>query len=79
MFQPLRINLPLRHIAFIQTAEQIYRATKDCAECFGAMSVMRDMPLHKFVEDTRRFLQSDGGVSEHKYALAEAISGFRRE
>ena len=49
---------PVRHcrsptIAHIHTAEAIYRAAKDCAECFGAMSVMRDMPLHKYVEDAR--------------------------
>ena len=71
--------LPLPRIAHIHAAEQVYRAAKDCAECFGAMGVMRDMPLHKYVEDTRRFLHSDGGAGEHKLALAEAIAGFRRE
>lgn len=72
-------TLPLATIAHIHTAEQIYRATKDCAECFGAMSVMRDMPLHKYVEDTRRCLHAAGGVADKKYELAEAIAGFRRD
>lgn len=72
-------GLPLATIAHLHTAEQIYRVAKDCAECFGAMSVMRDMPLHKFVEDARRCLHSAGGLAEHKFALAEAIAGFRRE
>lgn len=72
-------RLPLGTIARAHTAEAIHRATKDCAECFGAMGVMRDMPLHKFIDDARRFLHADGGVMEHKLRLAEAIAGFRRE
>ncbi len=72
-------HLPLAAIARIHTAETMYRVAKDCAECFGAMSVMRDMPLHKFVEDARRFLHADGGITEPKLALAEAIAGFRRD
>lgn len=72
-------RLPLATIARIHTAESIYRAAKDCAECFGAMSVMRDMPLHKFVEDARRFLHAGGGITDAKLVLAEAISGFRRD
>jgi hypothetical protein len=72
-------GLPLATIAHIHTAERIYRAVKDCVECFGAMSVMRDMPLHKFVEDARRCLHAAGGIADHKFALAEALAGFRRE
>lgn len=72
-------SLPLATIAHLHTAEQIFRAAKDCAECFGAMSVMRDMPLHKFVDDARRFVHSSGGLAEHRFALAEVIAGFRRE
>ena len=72
-------RLPLATIARIHTAEAMHRAAKDCAECFGAMGVMRDMPQHKYIDDARRFLHADGGVAEHKFRLAEAISGFRRE
>ena len=38
-------------IAQVFTAEAIYRAAKDAAECFGAMGVMRDMPLQKYIHD----------------------------
>src|SRR5262249_50974252 len=38
-------DLPLTTIAAVFAAEAIYRAAKDAAECFGAMGVMRDMPL----------------------------------
>ncbi len=41
-------DLPLtRDRRRLHRREHIYRATKDCAECFGAMGVMRDMPLQK--------------------------------
>ena len=71
--------LPLGTIAHIHTAQEIYRGVKDCVECFGAMSVMRDMPPHKYVEDARRCLHSAGGLADHKFALAEALAGFRRD
>ncbi len=71
--------LPLAVIARIHTAEAVHRAAKDCAECFGAMGVMRDIPLHKHIEDARRCLHAAGGMADAKYALAEAIAGFRRE
>ena len=38
--------------------EAMLRAAKDAAECFGAMGVMRDMPLHKYVRDARICLHS---------------------
>src|SRR5262249_33485799 len=40
-------DLPLTTIAAVFASEAIYRAAKDAAECFGAMGVMRDMPLQK--------------------------------
>ena len=44
-------DLPLTTIAEAFVSEAIYHATKDAAECFGAMGVMRDMPLQKYVHD----------------------------
>ena len=38
-------------IAKVFASEAIYHAAKDAAECFGAMGVMRDMPLQKYVHD----------------------------
>lgn len=71
--------LPIETMSHVFIAEQIHRATKDCAECFGAMGVMRDMPLWKYIRDARMLLHAGTGVSDAKLAIAEAISGFRRE
>jgi alkylation response protein AidB-like acyl-CoA dehydrogenase len=51
---------------------------KDAAECFGAMGVMRDMPLQKYITDARICLYSGEGNGDLKLRIAEALSGFRR-
>jgi len=71
-------DLPLSTIASVFAAEAIYRAAKDAAECFGAMGVMRDMPLHKYVHDARACLHSGAGASEAKLRIAEALARYRR-
>jgi alkylation response protein AidB-like acyl-CoA dehydrogenase len=71
-------DLPLHTIARAFTAEAVYRAAKDCAECFGAMGVMRDMPLQKYLQDARICLHAGEGVSDAKLDLAEALVGYRR-
>jgi hypothetical protein len=71
-------DLPLHTIARAFTAEAVYRGTKDCAECFGAMGVMRDMPLQKFIQDARICLHAGEGVSDAKLSVAEALIGYRR-
>ena len=48
-------------MAKVFASEAIYRAAKDAAECFGAMGVMRDMPLQKYVHDARICLHSGDG------------------
>jgi alkylation response protein AidB-like acyl-CoA dehydrogenase len=66
-------GLPLESIAEAYAPEAMLAAAKDAAECFGAMGVMRDMPLHKFVRDARVCLHSgEGGATAR---LAEAIRG----
>ena len=72
-------DLPLESISHIFVAEQIHRATKDCAECFGAMGVMRDMPLWKYIADARTLLHSGAGVADAKLSVAKTIAGYRRE
>lgn len=72
-------DVPNELISQVFVAEQIHRASKDCAECFGAMGVMRDMPLWKYIRDARMCLHAGTGVSDAKLVIAEAISGFRRE
>ncbi len=71
-------SLPRAIISQVVTAEKIYRAAKDSAECFGAMGVMRDMPLQKYIHDARVFLHSGSGVSDARLRVAEALAGFQR-
>jgi alkylation response protein AidB-like acyl-CoA dehydrogenase len=71
-------DLPLTSIAKAFSSEAIYHATKDAAECFGAMGVMRDMPLQKYVHDALVCLHSGGGNSEAKLRIAEALASYRR-
>ena len=70
--------LPRAKIAQVVAAERIYRATKDSAECFGAMGVMRDMPLQKYIHVSRVFLHTGDGNADIKLRIAEAMAGFDR-
>jgi alkylation response protein AidB-like acyl-CoA dehydrogenase len=71
-------DLPLQSIAHIFTSEMMVKATKDAAEIFGAMGVMRDMPLQKYIHDARVCLHSGNGNSDAKLRLAEVLAGYRR-
>src|SRR5581483_3310459 len=71
-------DLPLTAIAQVFTAEAVYRVTKDAAECFGAMGVMRDMPLQKYINDARICLHSGDGTADARLRIAEKIAGYRR-
>ena len=71
-------DLPLSTIAKVYTAEAVYRATKDAAECFGAMGVMRDMPLQKYIHDARICLNSGDGPADDRLRIAEALTQYRR-
>ena len=71
-------DLPLARIAKVFASEAIYCATKDAAECFGAMGVMRDMPLQKYVHDARMCLHSGEPNSDTRLRIAEATAGYRR-
>jgi alkylation response protein AidB-like acyl-CoA dehydrogenase len=59
-------------------AETIYACTKQAVECFGAMAVMRDMPLQKHVHDALICLHAGTGTSDAKLRIAEALAGYRR-
>jgi len=72
-------DLPLQTIARVYTAEAMHRVALDAAEVFGAMGVMRDMPMHKYVQDAQIFLHSGMGPSDGKLRIAEVIAEFRRE
>lgn len=71
-------DLPLQTIAKVFTAEAMYTATEEAAECFGAMGVMLDMPLAKYVNEARVFLHSGESNSVAKLRVAEAVAGFAR-
>jgi alkylation response protein AidB-like acyl-CoA dehydrogenase len=70
--------LPLHVIARVYTAEAVNDVALLAAECFGAMGVMRDMPLQKYVHDAMVFLHSEDVDSAAKLAIAEAVAGYRR-
>jgi alkylation response protein AidB-like acyl-CoA dehydrogenase len=71
-------NLPLASVAKVFSSEAIYHATKDAAECFGAMGVMRDMPLQKFIHDALVCLHSGVSNSDAKLRIAELLAGYAR-
>jgi len=71
-------DLPLTTIAQVYVSEAIYRATKDAAECFGAMGVMKDMPLQKYVHDALICRNAGDGSTDAKLRIAETLAGYRR-
>jgi len=71
-------DLPLHVIASVFTAEAVHEVTLGAAECFGAMGVMRDMPLQKYVHDGLVFLHSESNDSATKLRIAEAVAGYQR-
>ena len=71
-------ELPLHTIARVYTAEAVNKVALGAAECFGAMGVMRDMPLQKYVHDSFVFLHAADNDSASKLMIAEAVAGFER-
>lgn len=71
-------DLPLAAIAQVYASEAMVKAAKDAAECFGAMGVMRDMPLQKYIHDARVCMQSGDGNGDARLRIAEAVAGHRR-
>jgi len=71
-------GLPLHTIARVYTAEAVNEVTLLAAECFGAMGVMRDMPLQKYVHDGFVFAHSEATDDAAKLSIAEAVAGFER-
>lgn len=71
-------DLPLDVIARTFTAEAVHRATLEATECFGAMGVMRDMPLQKYVHDTLVLLHYADSDSAAALQISEAVAGYER-
>ncbi|HEY7741784.1 MAG TPA: acyl-CoA dehydrogenase family protein [Burkholderiales bacterium] len=71
-------HLPLPVVARVYTAQAVNEVALLAAECFGAMGVMRDMPLQKYVHDSMVFLHSEDTDGAAKLAVAEAVAGYQR-
>ena len=71
-------DLPLQTVAQVFASEAVMKATKDAAEIFGAMGVMRDMPLQKYIHDARVCQHSGDGNTDAKLRIAEELAGYRR-
>jgi alkylation response protein AidB-like acyl-CoA dehydrogenase len=71
-------DLPLQTVARVYTAEAIHQVALDAAEVFGAMGVMRDMPMQKYVQDALIFLHSGMSPDDGKLRIAEVVAQFRR-
>jgi alkylation response protein AidB-like acyl-CoA dehydrogenase len=71
-------DLPLQTMAKVLISEMMLDVAKEGAEFFGAMGVMRDMPLQKYVNDARVCLHSGNGNDDAKLKLAEILAGYRR-
>jgi alkylation response protein AidB-like acyl-CoA dehydrogenase len=71
-------DLPLQTIAQVFVSETLYPAVKEAAELFGAMGVMRDMPLQKYVHDALVCLHGTESNSDLKLRIAEGLAGYRR-
>jgi len=71
-------ELPYHVIARVYAAEAVNDVALLAAECFGAMGVMRDMPLQKYVHDSMVFLHTDDADGAAKLAVAEAVAGYQR-
>jgi len=71
-------GLPLHTIARVYTAQAMNEVTLLAAECFGAMGVMRDMPLQKYVHDGFVFAHGEETDDAAKLGIAEAVAGYER-
>jgi len=72
-------ELPLHVIARVSTAEAVHEVTLLAAECFGAMGVMRDMPLQKYVNDGFIIAHSENTDGAAKLQIAESVAGYQRK
>lgn len=71
-------DLPWAVVARTFTAHSLHRATLEAAECFGAMAVMRDMPLQKYVHDTLVLQHAVDCDLAAPLVVAEAVAGYSR-
>jgi alkylation response protein AidB-like acyl-CoA dehydrogenase len=71
-------ELPLHTVAGVYTAEAVLEVTLIAADCFGAMGVMRDMPLQKYVNDGFIMAHSEMDEIATKFRIPETIVEYQR-
>ena len=71
-------DLPLQTVAQVFVSETLHKAVREAAELFGAMGVMRDMPLQKYVHDALVCMHDGVSNGDARLRIAEALAGFRR-
>ena len=71
-------DLPLQTVAQVFVSETLHKAVREAAELFGAMGVMRDMPLQKYVHDALVCMHGRVSNGEARLRIAEGLAGFRR-
>ena len=70
--------LPLHRMASAFTAEMMREVATSAAECFGAMGVMRDMPMQQYVHDTLVFAHGEVSPAMARLVVAGAVAGGER-
>jgi alkylation response protein AidB-like acyl-CoA dehydrogenase len=71
-------DLPMQAVAQVFASEALHKAVRDAAEFFGAMGVMRDMPLQKYVHDALVCMHGRESNGDAKLRIAEGLAGYRR-
>lgn len=71
-------DLPLQMMARVYTAEAVHEVTHEAAELFGAMGIMRDLPMQQYMHDAALFLHSETSVTVARFRIAEALAAFDR-
>jgi alkylation response protein AidB-like acyl-CoA dehydrogenase len=67
---------PLWAISKVYASEAMHEVAELAAECFGAMGVMRDMPLQKYFNEATILLGSGCSNSTARFRIAEALAGY---
>jgi alkylation response protein AidB-like acyl-CoA dehydrogenase len=71
-------DLPLQSLTRVFIAEIAHEVAVKASEIFGAMGILRDMPLHKYVHDALILLDSGNGNTAAKLRIAEVLDDYQR-
>lgn len=71
-------QMPLAVALRVYVSETMHKVALDAAEVFGAMGVMRDMPLQKYVQLSSIFQHGEISNTDARLRVAEAVAGYRR-